>query len=86
MVTVHLCDAEKWTVVVPNRDVAERKRPEGERPSRLVIEYYGPDEERLILRLRHDALDQGQPVREWVLQAIRERLERQRRESGDGGR
>lgn len=42
----------------------------------MVIEYYGADEERLILRLRHDALDRGQPVRDWVLQAIRERLER----------
>ncbi len=69
--------------MVLNPDVAERKRPEGERPSRLVIEYYGADEERLILRLRHDALDRGQPVRDWVLQAIRERLER---EASDGDR
>jgi hypothetical protein len=66
--------------VVTTGDVAERKRPEGERPSRLVVEYYGADEERLVLDMRHDALERGEPVRDWVLQAIRERLVRLKRE------
>lgn len=61
--------------MVTTGDVAERKRPE-ERPSRLVVEYYGPGEEELVLRLRLSAVRRKEPVREWVLQAIRERLAR----------
>jgi hypothetical protein len=74
---------ERRTIVVTTGDVAERKRPEG-RPARLVIEYYGEGEAELVLRMRHDALERGQPAREWVLQAIRERLERLEREEEGG--
>jgi hypothetical protein len=67
--------------VVTTGDVAARKRPE-ERPSRLTIEYYGPGEDELITRLRVSAVQRKEPVRDWVLRAIRhelERLERQER-------
>lgn len=62
--------------MVTTGDVAERKRPLG-RPSRLVVEYYGEGEAALVLRMRHAALERGEPVREWVLRAIRTQLERE---------
>jgi len=55
--------------------VAERKRPEA-RPSRLVVEYSGPGEEELVLQLRRSAGTRKEPVREWVLSALRHELER----------
>lgn len=66
--------------MVSSGDVAERKRPEGERPSRLTIEYYGPGEDELITRLRVSAVQRKEPVRDWVLRAIRHELERLERE------
>ena len=62
--------------MVTSGTVAERKRPEGERPSRLTIEYYGPGEDELITRLRVSAVQRKEPVRDWVLRAIRHELER----------
>jgi hypothetical protein len=62
-------------VVVTNADVPARKRP-AERPSRLTIEYYGPGEDELITRLRVSAVQRKEPVRDWVLRAIRHELER----------
>ena len=61
--------------MVTTGDVAERKRPE-ERPSRLTIEYYGPGEDELITRMRVSAVQRKEPVRDWVLRAIRHELER----------
>lgn len=62
--------------MVPTGDVAKRKRPIGERPERLTIEYYGPEETELARQVRAAAALRGERVREWVLQALRERLER----------
>jgi hypothetical protein len=56
--------------------VANRKRPLGERPERLVVEYYGPEEIELARQVRAAAALRGQRVREWVLEALRQRLER----------
>jgi hypothetical protein len=72
------------TIVVTTGDVAERKRPEA-RPPRLVIEYYGEGEAALVLRMRHAALERGEPVREWVLRAIRAQLEREERDDRPPG-
>ena len=66
--------------MVTTGDVAERKRPEGERPARLTIEYYGPGEDELITQMRVSAVQRKEAVRDWMLQAIRERLERLQRE------
>jgi hypothetical protein len=60
--------------------VAERKRPEGERPERLAIEYYTPEEVTLVRRVRAQAALRGERVREWVLRALRTQLEREERE------
>jgi len=68
--------------VVTTGDVAERKRPE-ERPARLTIEYYGPGEDDLITRMRVSAVQRKEPVRDWMLRAIRNELERLERE-GNG--
>ena len=57
--------------------VANRKRPLGERPERLVVEYYGPAEVELARQVRAAAALRGERVREWVLQALRQRLERE---------
>ena len=62
--------------MVTTGDVAKRKRPEGERPERLVVEYYGDAEIELARQVRAAAALRGERVREWVLQALRERLER----------
>jgi hypothetical protein len=69
-------DAERTTVVTTAADVAKRKRPEGERPGRLVVEYYTAEELALVRRVRIAAVLAGVSVREWVLQALRDQLER----------
>jgi hypothetical protein len=53
----------------------------------LTIEYYGPGEDELITRLRVSAVQRKEPVRDWVLRAIRLELERLEREGqpGTGG-
>jgi hypothetical protein len=54
-----------------------RKRPEGERPTRLTIEVYEPDADLLLRQMRAAAALRGEPVREWLLRAIRAQLERE---------
>jgi len=71
-------------IVVINAAVAKRKRPEGERPDRITLEYYGEAEIALVRRMRVAAVLRGERVRDWVLEAIRQRLERE--EEGDAGR
>ena len=63
--------------MVTTADVAQRKRPEGERPERLTVEYYGAEEVRLVRRVRAHVALRGGRVREWVLDALREKLERE---------
>jgi hypothetical protein len=70
-------DAERTTVVTTAADVAKRKRPEGERPGRLVVEYYTAEELVLVRRMRIAAVVRGERVRDWVLEAIRQRLARE---------
>ena len=60
-------------------DVAQRKRPEDERPQRLTIEVYGEEEIALVRRMRAAAALRGERVREWLLGAIRDKLEREER-------
>jgi hypothetical protein len=59
-----------------------RKRPEGRRPARVTIEVYEADAVQLMRRMRAAAALRGEPVREWLLRAIRAQLERER-EGGD---
>jgi hypothetical protein len=63
--------------------VAKRKRPEGERPDRVTLEYYGEDEVALVRRMRVAAVLKGERVRDWVLEAIRQRLDREEGADGD---
>jgi hypothetical protein len=60
-------------------DVAQRKRPEDERPQRLTIEVYGDEEITLVRHMRSAAALRGERVREWLLRAIRAQLEREGR-------
>lgn len=55
--------------------VAERKRPEGRKNPRVTIEVY--DEDRELIRLaKIAAVSAGVTLREWLLEATRQRLER----------
>lgn len=63
--------------MVTNAPVAKRKRPEGERPDRITLEYYGEQEVALVRAMRVAAVVRGERVRDWVLEAIRQRLERE---------
>lgn len=71
------------TVDAQQDDVANRKRPENERPQRLTIEVYGPDDLGVVRRLRAAAALRGEPVRVWLLRAIRAQLEREAQPGGD---
>ncbi len=51
-----------------------RKRPEAERPQRLTVEIYGEDAVFLVRQMRSHAALRGEPVREWLLRAIRGQL------------
>ena len=66
--------------MLPTADVAKRKRPEGERVERLSIEYYGEEEVTLVRRVRAHVALRGERMREWVLEAVREKMEREGRE------
>ena len=57
-----------------------RKRPEGERPTRLTIEVYEEDAALLMRRMRAAAAMRGEPVRQWLMRAIRAQLEREPQE------
>jgi hypothetical protein len=58
------------------QDVAPRQRwPVGARFPRLTIEVH-PEDERLVRRARSAAVLRGEPLREWLLEAIRQRLAR----------
>ena len=57
--------------------MAKRKRPEGVRPDRITLEYYGEAEVALVRRMRVAAVLRGERVRDWVLEAVRQRLERE---------
>jgi hypothetical protein len=65
--------------VLPTADVAKRKRPEGERVERLSVEYYGEEEVTLVRRVRAHVALRGARMREWVLDAVREKMEREER-------
>jgi hypothetical protein len=70
--------------VIPTADVAKRKRPEGERVERLSIEYYGEAEVALVRRVRAHVALRGARMREWVLDAVKEKMERdEAAEQGD---
>ena len=57
-------------------DVAPRKRGPGDaRFPRLTIEVH-PEDERLVRRAKSAAVLRGEPLREWFLEAIRQRLAR----------
>ena len=57
--------------------VAPRKRPEGaERFPRMTIEVH-PEDEQTIRRAKSAAVLRGESLREWFLEAIRQRLERE---------
>lgn len=58
-----------------------RKRPEGSRPTRFTFEVYDAETELLMRRMRAAAALRGEPVREWLLRAIRAQLEREEREA-----
>ena len=63
----------RHTVVV---DVAPRKRaPDAERFPRLTIEVH-PEDEHTIRRAKSAAVLRGEPLREWLMEAIRQRLAR----------
>lgn len=61
--------------------VAERKRPTDRRNPRLTIEVYSQDVE-VVHRLRMAAVAAKTTVREWALEAIRQRLEREAKPDG----
>ena len=70
--------------MIPTADVAKRKRPEGERVERLSIEYYGEAEVALVRRVRAHVALRGARMREWVLDAVKEKMERdEAAEQGD---
>jgi hypothetical protein len=57
------------------------------RPTRLTIEVYGEEAVQLLRRLRAAAAMRGETQTRWLLEAVRQRLEREEREeSGDGDR
>ena len=55
-----------------------RKRPADQRPTRFTFEVYDPETELLMRQMRSAAALHGEPVREWLLRAIRAQLERER--------
>jgi hypothetical protein len=58
-------------------DVAPRKRPVGvERLPRLTIEVH-PEDEMLVRRAKSAAVLRGESLRDWFIEAIRQRLERE---------
>jgi uncharacterized protein (DUF1778 family) len=57
------------------RPVALRKRPEGRKNPRVTIEVYDQDRD-LIRRAKIAAVSAGVTLREWLLEAARQRLER----------
>ena len=59
-----------------------RKRPEGVRPTRFTFEVYDAETETLLRRARAAAALRGEPFREWLFRAMRERLEHEEREAG----
>jgi hypothetical protein len=59
-----------------------RKRPEGVRPTRFTFEVYDAETETLLRRARAAAALRGEPFREWLFRAMRERLAQEEQEEG----
>lgn len=55
--------------------VPQRKRPVGKTNPRVVVEVY-PQDADLVHRMRRAAFEARVPLREWLLEAGRQRLER----------